>query len=133
MTDTPLEPELTETEVFEQKAVRLAKRERLIELGVGAYPVGVPITDTNNRPIVIPTIESVQDVKLQALTYDAQVGRTGGGVFNTLLRSGSNTLHGSIFGATRQTAWLANDFFAKREGIGCIVDTSLPSARLCAS
>lgn len=77
---------------------------------------GVPITDTNNRPIVIPTIESIQDVRLQALTYDAQVGRTGGGVFNTLLRSGSNQLHGSIFGETRQTSWLANDFFAKRSG-----------------
>ena len=59
---------------------------------------GVPITDTNNRPIVIPTIESIQDVKVQANTYDAQVGRTGGGVFNTLLRSGSNSVHGSIFG-----------------------------------
>src|ERR1700712_3274602 len=46
VSDTTPEPELTETEVFEQKAVRLAKRERLIELGVGAYPVGVPITDT---------------------------------------------------------------------------------------
>ncbi|GGG90263.1 carboxypeptidase regulatory-like domain-containing protein [Silvibacterium dinghuense] len=78
---------------------------------------GVPITDTNNRPIAIPTIESIQDVKVQALTYDAQVGRTGGGVFNTLLRSGSNQLHGSVFGETRQTAWLANDFFANREGI----------------
>jgi len=40
------EPELTEAEVSEQKAVRLAKRERLIESGIGAYPVGVPITDT---------------------------------------------------------------------------------------
>ncbi len=77
---------------------------------------GVPITDTNNRPIVIPTIESIQDVKVQALTYDAQVGRTGGGVFNTLLRSGSNAIHGSVFGETRQTAWLANDFFANRNG-----------------
>ena len=77
---------------------------------------GVPITDTNNRPIAIPTIESIQDVKLQALTYDAQVGRTGGGVFNTLLRSGSNAWHGSVFGETRQTAWLANDFFANRSG-----------------
>ena len=51
MTDTKpeqgaLEPELSETEVFEQKAVRLAKRERLNQLGVGAYPVSVPITDT---------------------------------------------------------------------------------------
>jgi trimeric autotransporter adhesin len=78
---------------------------------------GVPITDTNNRPIVIPTIESIQDVKVQANTYDAQVGRTGGGVFNTLLRSGSNTLHGSVFGETRQGSWLANDFFANRNGI----------------
>ena len=40
------EPELTETEVSEQKAVRLAKRERLNELGLEAYPVSVPVTDT---------------------------------------------------------------------------------------
>jgi lysyl-tRNA synthetase, class II len=46
MADTESETELTETEVFEQKAVRLAKRERLNELGLGAYPVAVPITDT---------------------------------------------------------------------------------------
>ena len=78
---------------------------------------GVPITDTNNRPIVIPTIESIQDVKVQANTYDAQVGRTGGGVFNTLLRSGANTVHGSLFGETRQGSWLANDFFANRNGV----------------
>ena len=46
MAETQSEPELTEDEVFEQKAVRLAKRERLNELGLGAYPVGVDITDT---------------------------------------------------------------------------------------
>jgi hypothetical protein len=87
-------------------------------VGANQYEIdGVPITDTNNRPIAIPTIEAIQDVKVQANTYDAQVGRTGGAVFNTLLRSGSNTFHGSVFGATRQTDWLANDFFAKQQGI----------------
>jgi hypothetical protein len=87
-------------------------------IGSNLYEIdGVPITDTNNRPIAIPTIEAIQDVKVQANTYDAQVGRTGGAVFNTLLRSGSNTYHGSVFGATRQTDWLANDFFAKQQGI----------------
>jgi lysyl-tRNA synthetase class 2 len=40
------EPELTEAEVSEQKAVRLGKRERLNELGLEAYPVSVPVTDT---------------------------------------------------------------------------------------
>jgi lysyl-tRNA synthetase class 2 len=55
MTDTtapadavPAEP--TEEEVFEQKAVRLAKRERLIaertDAAGGAYPVSVGVTDT---------------------------------------------------------------------------------------
>ncbi|MFV0374923.1 lysine--tRNA ligase [Microbacterium sp.] len=48
MTDAP-EP-ADESDVFEQKAVRLAKRERLIaeraDAAGGAYPVAVPITDT---------------------------------------------------------------------------------------
>ena len=35
-----------DAEVSEQKAVRLAKRERLIDQGVGAYPVAVPVTTT---------------------------------------------------------------------------------------
>ena len=53
MTDTtsPAETaEPTEEEVFEQKAVRLAKRERLIaertDAADGPYPVSLPITDT---------------------------------------------------------------------------------------
>ncbi len=107
-----------------QQFVRFADQNGTSQTSVAGGPVaanlylvdGVPITDTNNRPIVIPTIESIQDVKVQANTYDAQVGRTGGGVFNTLLRSGSNQFHGSVFGETRQTAWLANDFFANQRG-----------------
>ncbi|GAA1919128.1 lysine--tRNA ligase [Microbacterium aoyamense] len=50
MTDQPDSPEPTEEDVFEQKAVRLAKRERLIaerkDAAGGAYPVSLPITDT---------------------------------------------------------------------------------------
>ncbi|MCW3492744.1 lysine--tRNA ligase [Microbacterium sp. SSM24] len=43
-------PEPTEEDIFEQKAVRLAKRERLIaeraDAASGPYPVSLPITDT---------------------------------------------------------------------------------------
>jgi len=39
-------PEPTAEEISEQKAVRLAKRERLIASGAEAYPVGVPVTTT---------------------------------------------------------------------------------------
>lgn len=51
MNDTPTDaPDSGDEDVFEQKAVRLAKRERLIaeraDAAGGAYPVVVPITDT---------------------------------------------------------------------------------------
>ena len=77
---------------------------------------GVPITDSVNRAVIIPSIEATQEVKVQANTYDAEIGRTGGGVFNTTLKSGTNSLHGSLLGYTRQTDWLANNYFLNRSG-----------------
>jgi trimeric autotransporter adhesin len=77
---------------------------------------GVPITDANNRAIIIPTIEAVQEVKVQANTYDAEMARTGGGMFNTLMRSGANTYHGSAYGHLRRTGWDANSFFNNASG-----------------
>ena len=44
---------------------------------------GIPITDATNRAIIIPTLEAVEEVKIQANTYDAEMARTGGGMFNT--------------------------------------------------
>jgi hypothetical protein len=77
---------------------------------------GISITDSNNRAVILPSPEAVQELKVQASTYDAEVGRTGGGTFNTLLRTGTNQIHGSAVGHIRQTAWLANNFFANRAG-----------------
>ena len=78
---------------------------------------GVPITDADNRAIIIPTLEAVQEVKVQANTYDAEMARTGGGMFNTLMKSGANQYHGSLYGHLRQTAWDANSFFNNAGGI----------------
>ena len=46
MTETTQAPEPTDEEISEQTQVRLGKRERLIESGAEAYPVGLPITAT---------------------------------------------------------------------------------------
>ena len=56
---------------------------------------GFPVTDLQNRASTNPTIEAVQDVKVQIHTYDAEMGRTGGGVMNIAAKSGSNSFHGS--------------------------------------
>jgi hypothetical protein len=78
---------------------------------------GIPITDAANRAIIIPTLEAVEQVKVQSNTYDAEMARTGGGMFNTYLKSGTNDLHGSLFGTMRQTSWAANNFFNNAAGI----------------
>ena len=75
---------------------------------------GVPITDFSNRAVIIPTIEAVEEVKVQSNTYDGEIGRTSGGMLNTTLRSGSSVYHGVLQGETRQTNWGANLFFNNR-------------------
>jgi hypothetical protein len=63
--------------------------------GNGYLLEGVPITDLLNRATWIPGIEAVQDLKVQVKTYDAEMGRAAGGIFNTSAKSGSNDFHGS--------------------------------------
>src|SRR5437762_8793729 len=74
---------------------------------------GVPITDMRNRASANPTIEALDDVKVQVHTYDAEMGRTGGGVFNTTLRSGTNNFHGTGFYQTRPIWAEKNNYFSE--------------------
>ena len=78
---------------------------------------GVPITDLRNRASANPTIEALDDVKVQVHTYDAEMGRTGGGVFNTTLKSGTNNFHGTGFYQTRPIALEKNNFFSDKAGL----------------
>jgi trimeric autotransporter adhesin len=78
---------------------------------------GVPITDLRNRASANPTIEALDDVKVQVHTYDAEMGRTGGGVFNTTLRSGTNTFRGTGFYQTRPISLEKNNYFSDKAGL----------------
>jgi len=77
---------------------------------------GVPITDLTNRAVANPSIESLDDIKVQVHTYDAEMGRTGGGVFNTTLKSGTNNWHGTGFFQTRPRWGAANNYFGGKAG-----------------
>jgi hypothetical protein len=81
-------------------------------IGANNYVVdGIPISRSDGGVTFIPSPEAVSDTKVQANAYDAEVGRTGGGVFNTSLQSGSAVYHGVLYGETRQTPWAANNWF----------------------
>src|SRR3972149_6905430 len=56
---------------------------------------GVSINDMRNRAVIIPNNDAIQEMKVQVNTYDAEMGRTGGGVFNALHRSGTTNWGGS--------------------------------------
>src|SRR5262249_5877428 len=74
---------------------------------------GVSIVDIRNRAVVIPSIEAVEELKVQVTTYDAEMGRTGG-VFNMTGKSGSNAWHGSLLGQTRPAGAKSLQFFAQK-------------------
>ena len=72
---------------------------------------GFPVTDLQNRSATNPSGEMVEDVRVQVHTYDAEMGRTGGGVLNTTAKSGSNSWRGSGFFQNRPNALIGPLFF----------------------
>jgi carboxypeptidase family protein/TonB-dependent receptor-like protein len=75
---------------------------------------GAPNTGTENGGVgalsFVPSPDAVQEFRVQSNTYDAQFGRTGGGTVNVSLRSGTNSLHGSLYHYFRNDILNANSF-----------------------
>ncbi len=76
---------------------------------------GVDNNETWLQTVVIfPSVDSLDEFKLQTSTYSAEFGRSLGGVVNLQIKSGSNNLTGSAFEFHRDSAFDANDFFNNR-------------------
>jgi len=65
-----------------------------------------------NVQIVQPSIEALQEFKIQTNAYAAEFGRSSGAVVNAAIRSGSNSIHGSVYEFLRHDALDANNFFS---------------------
>ena len=66
---------------------------------------------------IAPAPETLSEVKLQTSLYDASTGRSGGGNFQLVTKSGSNAVQGSLYHYLQHEALNANDFFFNRDGI----------------
>jgi hypothetical protein len=70
----------------------------------------------NNSPLIgrsalLPSVDAIEEFKVQASTSSAEYGRGGGAQINLLLRSGSNRLHGSVFEFLRNRVLDAKNYF----------------------
>ncbi len=66
--------------------------------------------------VVIPSVDSLGEFKIQTRTYDAEFGRNAGSVVNATIKSGTNQLHGNAYEFLRNRNLDANDFFSNRAG-----------------
>jgi len=60
---------------------------------------------------VKPSIDAIQEFKLETHNYGAEFGRGGGAVVQVTTRSGSNQFHGTLFEFLRNDKLDANNFF----------------------
>ncbi len=78
---------------------------------------GVDNNETWLQTVVIfPSVDALDEFKLQTSTYSAEFGRSLGGVVNLQIKSGTNQLRGSGFEFHRNDAFDANNFFNNRAG-----------------
>jgi hypothetical protein len=79
---------------------------------------GAPNTTPDiNRGIINPPVDSVQEFKVQQNSYDAEFGRTSGGIVNVITKSGTNEYHGLVYDFERHSFIEANNWFNNRAGI----------------
>ena len=66
---------------------------------------------------IAPAPETLQEVKLQTSLYDASTGRSGGGNFQLVTKTGANRFSGNLYYYLQNEKLNANDYFFNKEGI----------------
>ncbi|MBI3209459.1 MAG: TonB-dependent receptor [Candidatus Solibacter usitatus] len=78
---------------------------------------GISNVQTSRQVIHVPTMDSVQEFKVLTNTYDAQYGRTGGGIVTIVTKGGSNGFRGRAYEYFQNDKLNANQFELNAGGI----------------
>jgi hypothetical protein len=79
----------------------------------GALPAYSALGGVNN----LASVNAVEEFRVQTSSYAPEFGRQPGAQVAIVTRSGTNTLHGSVFEYFRNNVLDANDYFANRNGL----------------
>jgi hypothetical protein len=64
-----------------------------------------------NNAVVNPNPDALGEFKILTNNYEAEYGRTTGGIVNQVIKSGTNSLHGDVFEFFRNDAMNARNYF----------------------
>ncbi len=82
---------------------------------------GAPISIQSGGPsgtwTISPSVDAVQEFKVMTVTFDAQYGRVGGGAINTILKSGTPHVHGTLYDFWRNSILEANTFQSNQQNV----------------
>src|SRR5215472_13341500 len=70
----------------------------------------------NNAQVLQPSVEALQEFKIQTNAYSAEFGRSAGAVVNAIFKSGTNELHGSAYEFFRNRSLDSANFFFNNSG-----------------
>src|SRR2546423_6203974 len=79
--------------------------------GVNNMDVG-----SNRTLLVFPSVDSIQEFRVERNSFSAEFGQAQGAVVNLITKGGNNDFHGSAFEFFRNDALNANNFFLNRSG-----------------
>ena len=81
----------------------------------GAAGVGTSVYGSNGNSLPSPPPEFLQELRVNTSLYDAQQGATSGAQIDANTLSGTNTLHGQLYGSFANNSLNASPFFFKQE------------------
>jgi hypothetical protein len=66
--------------------------------------------------IVLPPLDAIQEFKVQTANFSADLGRSAGAVLNATIKSGTNSIHGTVWEFFRNDKLDAADWFTNNNG-----------------
>ncbi len=75
------------------------------------------VTANMGAASIIPTIDAIQEFKISTNALAAEYGRTGGAVLNAVYKSGTNSLHGTVYDFARNRVFNSSTWLNNRSGL----------------
>ena len=121
---TLLQPGVTAAEGFDTKNKGLLGMS-MISVSGGSVSSNMWLVDgadnvdhgSNASILVYPSVDAIEEFKIQRNNYGAEFGQAGGAQVNVVTKGGTNTFHGSGYYFARRDSWNSTEYFLKQAGL----------------